>query len=325
METIIAAVVTAIASIIKSILEYIGLRNKQLAARPIDPVPPSISVTSSQEPMLSEAAIKKGLDFWDGLSDSILIVFGAKYKENEKEGHVTLSLRDLSAAQEIFNFLKLKYSTTKSIESIPAISKIPGTTFDWYTYLKPTTDLIVIGGFVANSEFNTHRELYQRHFRLKMGRICQKEEHRVFHIETNKGKYFSRNNPSEIEDLPSSSIKTDFAFVSNSKVTISESTRRVITIAGIKGNGTLGAAKYLTNKEIPELAQRKIAGDSRLELVIKTDIANNDVIDNKELVAAVWGEEPVYERKPRYWEPCETPHINCEQCLFGESYHPKED
>ena len=124
----------------------------------------------------------------------------------------------------------------------------------WQILLREDTDLIIVGGFVANIESARHRSIYQQNFRLKMGQLCRfDKERRVYRVgliglSANTVESL-RSQPQAVEDLPSKYVSRDFALVCNTRGYIYGSNRRVIVIAGIKGIGTLGAAMHLTRDE----------------------------------------------------------------------------
>jgi FMN phosphatase YigB (HAD superfamily) len=238
-----------------------------------------------QPPTQTWGGEKFGL--WAGLSDTAVIVYGAKYHQlKDKDGHLSLSLRDLNAAQSIHDFLTRNYPN-KSFILLPALSN------SWQSLLRENTDLIIVGGFVVNDELTQNRSLYQEKLRLKMGRLCHIDGRRVFHVEPVPEHL--RDQPHKIEELSSKLITRDFALVSRTRRNIYGANRNVITIAGIKGHGTLGAANYLTSgktdpkSDDAELGKR---AELKIELILKTEINANRIVTT-EIVEAIFDRKPV--------------------------------
>jgi FMN phosphatase YigB (HAD superfamily) len=311
---IIVAIIGGVATIIAALVGVYSKSKKGDDAE--SAVRASDEVKSPALPSLAERA-----EFWDTLSDTVFIVFGAEYAEDKVvNGHPELSLRDLKAAAIILAFLSRVYPEKR-------VEFIPSTTTGWQEPLPEDVNLIIIGGFVANEEFAWHRSIYQKTFRLKMGRLCRFKKRRVYHVElTDLSKDTVRSlrrEPQAIEDLPSKYISGDFALVCNARGYIYGSERRVIAIAGIKGNGTLGAAIHLTRCErdssqlntilkIP-LSNKK---NDTLGLVIQTGIVN-DIVNETKIVEAVLNGKSILDNSSGLWKLCELDQ-SCEDCAFGE-------
>ena len=277
------------------------------------------------ENLTLDSAEAEGFDFWEGLSEKVMIVFGAiENPKKDKDGHSVISLRDLKAAQTIEAYLHKRFPQKK-------IGVLTATTKGWQFFLPEDTDLIVIGGWVVNEEFKNHQAISRKSVRLKMGRICRVEGQRVFHVDYHDPSLRSlRSQPHKIEQLSSRDIKEDFGYVSDTREEIYGSNRRVISIAGIKGNGTLGAASHLTHDMTSELrgvSTFKNDPYRRLELIIKAQI-REDVIYQREIVEVIVDGKPRTRvralvdgkpgKAPVAWLACELKR-SCEKCTFGES------
>jgi hypothetical protein len=119
--------------------------------------------------------------FWDNISDSILIVFGAEsIKGDFENSDPKISFRDLDAATIILTFLTKNYPQ-KQVETIR--SNVHG--WDNILNYNKKTDLIIIGGFVSNREFGRHNFNYKTKYNLKISRICycgNKQNRKVVHV-----------------------------------------------------------------------------------------------------------------------------------------------
>lgn len=84
-----------------------------------------------------------------------------------------------------------------------------------------------------------------------------------------------------IEDFPSEYVFRDYGHVTSS-TTDTFGKRRVITIAGIKGNGTRGAAMALTGitslqPGLDTILRSTLTENDSLELVIASNVSNDHV------------------------------------------------
>lgn len=261
----------------------------------------------------------EGSRFWDGLSDVAVIVFGLEHSPDDPPGtHPRISLRDLEAAQTVAGFLA-RQAPRKRILTVPASAA------GWQRLLPPEADLILIGGGVSNVEFAQHRELYQRWFRLKMGRLCRLDGQRVLHVDFGRlppgQKRPPRGSPETIDRFPSEYVARDFALVFSKRRQVYGALRRVIGIAGIKGNATRAAALYLTRSGTGEdgldsILPRPLGPEDELELAVAVDVVL-DVIDRIELSEVMLNGERISTREGPLGEPCELGRP-CSGCSFGE-------
>lgn len=257
--------------------------------------------------------------FWDGLSDVAVVVFGLEHSPDDPPGtHPRISLRDLEAAQTVAGYLARRFPRKR-------VLTVPASAAGWQSLLPPEADLIVIGGGVSNVEFARHRELYQRWFRLKMGRLCRLGEQRVLHVGFGRllpgQKPPPRRSPEAIDRFPSESVSRDFALIFSKRRQVYGAPRRVIGIAGVKGNGTRAAALYLTRSGTGEdgldaILPRPLGPDDELELAVAVDVVL-DVIDRVEPLEAVLNGEGIFAREEHPGEPCELGRP-CAGCSFGE-------
>lgn len=320
--SILVAIITTLGAVIVAFIQLRSMNNKGNLKKPQENSEQVTSHTITNSSSTQELSpIDEKLGLWEELSDTIVIVYGAKYnRDKDKEGHLSLSLRDLNAAQAIHTFLVGKYPKkdypNKNFILMPSLAN------GWQTLLKENTDLIIIGGFVVNDEFNKHRSSYQKNLRIKMGRLCHVEERHVFHIDLANDSL--RDQPHKIEELPSKFVTQDFALVSRMKISVYGARRNVITIAGIKGHGTLGAASHLASVngkvELNNIGFKNIS-DFNLELVLKTEVLDN-LLDKTEIIEIVVNGksmEALSEINP-VWRTCElSPLTNpCQTCTFGE-------
>jgi FMN phosphatase YigB (HAD superfamily) len=302
---IIVGIITGAATIVAALIGLIGLLARRERAQ--------------QSRAETETAAGEKSGFWDVLSDTIVIVYGAEYPGEAAAGdHPQLSPRDLRAAETILAYLSRTYPD-KTI--VPLQSFRDG----WQALLRDDTDLVIIGGFAANLEFDRHRLLYQQDYRLKMGRLCRVDGRRVYHVGlagfSDDAARALRRRPQAIEDLPATRIARDFALVMNTRGHVYGAPRRVVAIAGIKGNGTLGAAMHLTRADAQDPAAAVIgasglAADDVLEMVVCTDVVNGQVNETSTAEVMLNG-KPLWDNSYGLWEPCELGEA-CHDCLYGD-------
>jgi FMN phosphatase YigB (HAD superfamily) len=248
-----------------------------------------------------------------------VIVFGLEHSPDDPPGtHPRVSLRDLEAAHTVAGFLARR-SPRKRVLTVPASAA------GWQRLLPPDADLIVIGGGVSNVEFARHRELYQRWFRLKMGRLCRLDGQRVLHVDFGRlppgQKPPPRLLPEAIDRFPSESVSRDFALIFSKRRQVYGALRRVIGIAGVKGNGTRAAALYLTQSGTVEdgpdaVLPRLLGAEDELELAVAVDVVL-DVVDRIEPLEVVLNGERIFARAGQLGGPCELGRP-CAGCSFGE-------
>jgi FMN phosphatase YigB (HAD superfamily) len=219
--------------------------------------------------------------FWKSLADTVLIVYGVEHnaQANPKE-HPRVSPRDLETAHLIFGFLN-RYYPEKTVRLCPAREP------KWEGDLTRESDLILIGGFVTNEMYKIYRSTYEREFeqnlRLKMGRLCRIEGRRVYHLgfEESAG-YVPRSEPQELENISSEFVTRDYGMVTSRTAMFYENDRRIITIGGVKGNGTKAAAMALTkvSKQIPDLntlLPAHFSGHDSFEMVVEAKVKHNTI------------------------------------------------
>jgi hypothetical protein len=261
--------------------------------------------------------------FWGDLSDIVVILYGAEspgysisgIKAKPSHAKIKTSPRDIKAAFDIGTFLSRHHPRKK-------ILTFPASTTGWQNLLHLNADLIIIGGFAANIEFKRHQSAIQKNFRLKRGRLCRMDGQRVYHVDfDNLLPGMSgppREQPQEIGLCPSDYVSRDFGLVYSTGEHCYGSERRIIVIAGIKGNGTSGAALYLTHTDhLDSLLQNPVSKKDLLEIVIKTEV-NNNVVNKTDIVEFMLNGKSLFDCPARWWEPCEL-NRQCEGCIFGET------
>jgi len=268
----------------------------------------------------TSSVVHRTSKFWDVLSDVVVIVFGMEDPaKSHLYTHPRISPRDLQSAQIISNFLSRVYPKKK-------VLSFPATTTGWHHLLQVGADLIIIGGFVTNIEFAKHFSKLKRHFYIKMGRICRVKDKCVYHVDFNSLPPGLNppppNKPQSIEDFPSEYVSQDFGMLINIPIKIYGSKRRVIGIAGIKGNGTRGAAIHVTddNDCLPHLdsfLDTPLTDEDSLEIIINTKV-NNDIIDQTELIELILNDKKIYLHPNTMCKQCELDQ-HCKDCTFGET------
>lgn len=152
-------------------------------------------------------------------------------------------------------------------------------------------DLIVIGGFVSNKEFTKHKPKHDNYM-LKKGRLCRIGGQKVFHVKfertpTDFPDRDAPEAPEKIDSLNSKFVSQDFAYVFNTYRQTCGKYRRIIGIAGIKGNGTKGAVEHLIEKLVATpsldslLPVESLSKNDTLELVISTEVNDNVITRTK--------------------------------------------
>lgn len=280
----------------------------------------ALQMTNKSGP-LGEIQVEKGSAFWDRLSDEVTILFGVDYPTDNIKGiHPTISIRDLDATVQIIQFLAQRNSNQR-------IFAYSTTTPGWQRFLRESkSDIITVGGFVTNTEFRRYSKIGSRQFALKMGRLCRYDGQRVYHVQFGEHRLKlnnlsppSRSEPQEIELFPSEYVSQDFGYIFSAQISIYGVMRRVIGIAGIKGNGTLAAARYVT-KQLPHLEsilQGRFDEEDLLELVVKADVPYDMTVDT-EIVEVTINGTGIFDNSSAFWKKCELGR-ECEGCTFGDS------
>lgn len=268
---------------------------------------------------LEETKIKSGRRsyerpsrFWDVLSETILILYGV---EPETDAHAhrrpRVSLRDLATSLEIKNFLDRKYPSKR-------VLLLPSTTAGWerqYT----NADLVIVGGFVTNSEFAQHRARYESLFRLRMGRLCIVDGQRVnvprFDM-PNGERAPAIGDAQGIEDVPTELTVRDFGFIFSGVLTMYGNERRVVAIAGVKGHGTRGAAAYLCHERggIDSHLTKPLRANETLEVGVAVNVIR-DTVHTVESIRVRRNDE-IVNGPAADSVACELGHP-CDGCDFG--------
>jgi len=268
------------------------------------------------------------ISFWNGLSDTVRIIYGVESAKGPgSKVHAQVSLRDLATAHRIFGFLNRTYPH-KLIYLFP--SSTPQ-----YSALPENEDLIFVGGFVTNDMFG-YLHLQSRfeadnHFRVKLGRICGLEgrggrDKRVLHPIFDGTRLVPppRTDPQAIDVFPSEETRRDFGRIFSAKIDIYGGLRRVITFAGVKGHGTHGAARALTqDASLNRLLPASMKGNERIEMIVAADVKDDVVVQAIPVEIVVNGKRSYLSHDPSLWQPCEQ--INpCNECTFGvpRKYQP---
>lgn len=260
------------------------------------------------------------------MSDSIVIAYGVEpsLDTTDPRRHDRISLRDLEAAYEISHFLIRQYPH-KSVLPIPAGT--PG----WQNWLRPETSLIIVGGFVTNSAFASYQaQIVDGSYSLRRGRLCGIEERirgvreqRVFPLQLKNipgVQNPSPNDPQALDDTPSERIARDYGLVTSRNAIINGKERRVVSVAGVRGYGTLGAAKALTGEADQPVGLNKILTSPLkrtdvVEMIVATDVTDLSV-NRTEIVEVVFNKKRVHRSQQQDWELCNL-GWPCAGCTFG--------
>ena len=279
-------------------------------ARAVETVAKSLEETKPKSGRRSEDRPSR---FWDILSDTILILYGV---EPEPGAHAhrrpRVSLRDLATSLEIKGFLDRKYPAKR-------VLLLPSTAVGWEQQFT-TADLVIVGGFVTNSEFAQHRTRYENLFRLRMGRLCIVDGQRVnvpkFDI-PNGERAPAAGDAQGIEDVATEFTVRDFGYVFSGLLTMYGNERRVVAIAGVKGHGTRGAAAYLCRERagIDLHLTRPLRPNETLEAAVAVNVVR-DMVHTVEPISVQLNDEIVVSRPAVDAVACELGHP-CEGCDFG--------
>jgi predicted nucleotide-binding protein/FMN phosphatase YigB (HAD superfamily) len=250
--------------------------------------------------------------FWDVLSDTIVILYGVERELGSHPRH-RVSLRDLQTAWELKSFLDRRYPTKN-------VLPVPATDAGWEMLTQTGADLVVVGGFVTNSEFAQHRAQYERDVRIKMGRLCVVDGQRIyvpaFTVSAGR-KSPDLGDPEAIEEFPTDLTSRDFGFVFNGSLHMYGRERRVVAVAGVKGHGTRGAALYLCNDRwgIDNQIGATLTRTDTLEAAIAVDVVRG-VVDALLPIHIRKNGVIIHDTGMQYSRPCELSRP-CEGCEFG--------
>lgn len=255
---------------------------------------------------------RRSSPFWDTLADNIIILYGVEPEpENVTHPRLRVSPRDLNTAWELKSFLDRRYPHKQ-------VWHIPSTETGWERLTEGVADLIVVGGFVTNAEFAKHRAQYEDFFRLKLGRLCIVEGQRVHHPKFAMPAGClppDHSDPQSIEDFPSDFTERDFGMIFNGILHVYGRERRVIVVAGVKGHGTRGAAKFLCDPAgIDKYLQAPLTGSDTVEIAVAADVTR-DVVHHVEPVSIRMNGNSILEQK-KYSSACELGRP-CDGCDFG--------
>ncbi|MEA2173864.1 MAG: putative hydrolase of the superfamily, partial [Blastocatellia bacterium] len=129
-----------------------------------------------------------------------------------------------------------------------------------------------------------------------------------------------QRDPQLLEDLPSEYVARDYGLITSNMLHVHGSRRRVITIAGVKGHGTEGAAMALMKDpheplSLGALLPSTLNRDDSMEIVVASDVKRN-WIDQTEIVEILLNEKSIYKHAGSHWEACEL-NRPCEGCDHG--------
>lgn len=297
-SNIIASIISTVGGIIAAVISVKLARRRKKSVRE----------------RLSEEIVAPS-KFWDILQNSVAIVFGLPNPSGDERWSY-VSERDRTAAKELEFFLKGRGLVAESFSIKES---------EWQARVRDGADLIVIGGFVSNQEFNRHAPKLDN-YTLKKGRLCRIGGQMVFHVTFKRTPtdFPDRDNPEapeKIDSLNSQFVSKDFAYIFNTYRQACGKYRRIIGIAGIKGNGTKGAVEHLIEKldAYPSLDSllpiECLSNDDTLELVISTE-ADDNVIHRTKLEEIVLNNKVIH--KSDSTEPCGLKRP-CDGCDFGIS------
>lgn len=253
--------------------------------------------------------------FWSTFSDSIVILYGVEQDMSDPSGHARhrMSLRDIETAMELRAYLASMFPAKKIL---PFATTSPG----WDVMLEAGADLVLVGGFVTNSEFAKNQIEYEKAFRLRMGRLCVVEKQLV-HVprfaSTPDRPQPDPGDAEAIEDFNSEHVTRDFGSVYSANVHIYGRTRRVVAVAGVKGHGTRAAAMFLCDPDhgIDAYLQQPLAAGEVVEVAVSAEVSANRVrslmpitlkINDRDISQPRWDDSRV----------CELGRP-CEGCDFG--------
>lgn len=257
--------------------------------------------------------------FWKNLANTVLIVYGVEHNQqsNPKE-HPRVSPRDLETAHLVFGFLN-RYFPEKTVRLCPAREP------KWEGDLTQESDLILIGGFMTNEMYRAYRTTreaeFEQNLRLKIGRLCRVEGQRVYHLGLDESAgYMPRSMPLALENVQSEHVTRDYGLVTSRTAFFYENYRRVVTIAGVRGNGTRAAAMMLTKEtdQLPRLntvLPSNFSRDDSFEMTVAAEVNRNKLVSFK-AVEILLNNERVNITTGDISEQCEL-DSPCAGCKFG--------
>lgn len=283
---------------------------------------PSYQTTEAVKGIISalgKATVKSGRRayerpsaFWDVMGDTILILYGVESETARAHPRYRVSLRDLETSLEIKTFLDRHYPRKR-------VLLLPSTAAGW-GHQYSNADLVIVGGFVTNSEFAQHRVRYESLFRLRMGRLCIVDGQRVniprFQM-PNGQRPPAMGDSRGIEDVPTEFTTRDFGFIFSGILPMYGHERRVVAVAGVKGHGTRGAAAYLCRERHGLDAELKLPlrHDDTLEAAVAVDVVR-DLVDTVRPIRVRRNDEVIVDLSAADSVGCELLHP-CEGCEFG--------
>lgn len=253
------------------------------------------------------------MSFWSSLSETISIVYGVK-EFYSGTGNSKISLLDLESAHRLYEFL-LRRGMKKTV-------RLFQTSIDGLRELHDHSsgDLVLVGGPAVNKAFAQHQTGSSERFRLKMGRLCQVDERQVYHVKFKHNNFgLSFKNPLAINDHTSADVIRDYGIITSRRINLPETNKRVIGIAGIKGNGTRAAADVLMDETgmsgwLNDLAGLKTA--SSMDMIVSA-AASDNYLQKVELVSLyINGKQRPRPSAAEHSVACELPTA-CHSCLFG--------
>ena len=191
---------------------------------------------------------------------------------------------------------------------------------DWKILLDNNADLIIIGGFINNPQYDMHYSLLDESFSLRIGRLCKFIDQKVFHVKLNPIEGMEvpqQKNYLEIDMYPTEHVLRDYSLIFNTHSY--KNNRRVIGVAGIKGTGARAAACFLTSsdKKINKFIKKPIKNGDNIEMIIKSNFINN-IATEMELIDYKRNGITLFEKNNKYWEKCEL-NRECSTCNFAKN------
>ncbi len=275
---------------------------------------------SNQTDTNTETAVSENL-FWKDISNEFLVIFGVEAPDAQ---HPQISFRDLRAAHKLSLYLARTY---KDKTPLP----LPLNADGWNELVGKDTSIILVGGFVKNKEYTRAIDKANRqqhcYWRLKMGRICALSTRQCHHVEFSSlppgMDTVPRDDPNKLDSIPSKYVSTDYVLITSEMVPYYNHSRRIITVAGIKGHGTAGGAEFLTHIESLDHLHKhlgnRVKTEDTIEILVRIDVANQRIDEMKLLGIAVNGSLLFSDTDANNAKPCELEaERKCKGCTFGE-------